>query len=352
MAAPGEFHVLMAMRAKQGETNALSAVNAPDQLSHVQLLIELDPHASMARQRVNLVTLTAGLNDLGRRPMIDVAEVVANGNEDGGPARTLGELADRLPVDLFTVPSFIPVVRGDSTDEFATFVGRLCDELGAGAALRVQPGVAHVDLQRVIGRMRVSPADVDLVLDWRYINRADDDLAASIVAALRGMDSIADFRSTTLLSGSIPPSMSQTASWQEPRLEERLWQLVRDAGVPELRFGDYGVVHPVPSQGYRSLHVSVKYTCPSNWLYLRERMDQDTAPDTDEHDEASRARTLRSLCRQLIANDSYSGPEFSWGDREIHIAAAGRGARLGQSSKPVAIGTSHHLAYLANMAAA
>lgn len=352
MAASGEFRVLMAMRAKQGETSALAAVQDPEQLSRVQLLVELDPHGSVNRQRANLATLTTRINELGASPMIDVTELVDDGGHGGGPARVLGELTDRLPADLFTAPSFIPVVRGDSTGEFATFTGRLCDELGAGAALRVRPGVTSAALERVVGDMRLSPAEVDLVLDWRYVTSADDDVAATAAAALRGLDSISGFRSTTLLSGSVPPTMSRTASWEQPRFEETLWQLVREATTPDLRFGDYGVVHPWPRKGYRSHHVSVKYTCPGTWLYLRERMAQDAAPDPDGQDEASRARTLRALCRRLVANDSFSGREFSWGDQEIHSAASGRGVSLGLSSKPVAIGTSHHLAYLGSIAAA
>lgn len=145
--------------------------------------------------------------------------------------------------------------------------------------------------------------------------------------------------------------MAQTATWQEPRLEESLWQSVRRAEAPRLRFGDYGVVHPIPAKGYPGRHITVKYTCPSSWLYLRERWERNGEGSSGEG-ERSRARTLRVVCRNLIESGSYAGPAYSWGDQQIEAAATGRGTSLGDTSKPVAFGTSHHLAYLNGMAAA
>lgn len=59
-----------------------------------------------------------------------------------------------------------------------------------------------------------------------------------------------------------------------------------------------------------------------------------------------------SCRRHLIESDNFAGPNFSWGDREIHEAATGRSRGFGDSSKPVALATSHHLAYLAGRSAA
>lgn len=95
-------------------------------------------------------------------------------------------------------------------------------------------------------------------------------------------------------------------------------------------------------------HVAMKYTCPDHWLYSRERMPE---PD-DRAADSPRAGAFRIVCRRLIESDNFAGPGFSWGDREIHEAATGRGRGFGDSSKPVALAISHHLAYLAGRSAA
>jgi hypothetical protein len=340
MAAPGDVHALVAVRAKDGETTALTAVTGTEQLGGVQVLIEHDPRASAGRQHTNLVALTRHLGALGRPPMIDVADVVISGEVDGGPPRVLGDLVDELTDEL--PPAFVPVVRGDASDAYAMFAGQLCGELGAGAALRVRPWPADkTDLQRILDRLRLAPSEVDLVVDWRYLDRVDTHVTDSVLEVLERTASVAAFRSTTLLSGSVPLAMQKTAGWHEPRLEESLWQTVRDTGLSQVRFGDYGVAHPITAKGYRSHHVTVKYTCASRWLYLRERMAG----------EQPRARTLRALCNSLVADDSFAGPDFSWGDSEIQAITNGGGANLGNASTPIAIATSHHLAYLNGMTA-
>ncbi|MBA8823848.1 hypothetical protein FHX42_001177 [Saccharopolyspora lacisalsi] len=154
------------------------------------------------------------------------------------------------------------------------------------------------------------------------------------------------------MSGSIPSALDRTSTWHQPRAEEQLWQSLVRGGLADLRLGDYGVVHPLSRNGYRSKHVAVKYTCFDHWLYSRERT-QDTQAETPKRSkEGPRARTFRAVCRNLVDSDGFTGPDFSWGDQEILNAAEGRGRALGATSKPVALATSHHLAYLVSRVAA
>ncbi|MBN6033349.1 hypothetical protein [Amycolatopsis sp. 195334CR] len=89
----------------------------------------------------------------------------------------------------------------------------------------------------------------------------------------------------------------------------------------------------------------MKYTCRRRWLYLREPISE------DEQTESSVAHAFREVCRHLVDSDSYSGSDFSWGDREFSAAATGRDGKFGDKSRHVALSTSHHLAYLAQRAA-
>ncbi len=184
------------------------------------------------------------------------------------------------------------------------------------------------------------------MLDLQYVAEATADGVERAAAILTTLTESGAFGSTTLLTGSIPKTLGHTATWEQARAEEVLWERLVRAGAGNLRFGDYGAVHPIPSKGFRSKHVALKYTCPRRWLYSREQM-----PD-EKGDESARGHTFRVVCRHVIESEGYAGPGFSWGDREILEAATGAGTGLGDTRKPVALATSHHLAYLAARAAA
>ncbi|MEV0082894.1 hypothetical protein [Saccharopolyspora sp. NPDC050642] len=60
-----------------------------------------------------------------------------------------------------------------------------------------------------------------------------------------------------------------------------------------------------------------------------------------------RASTLRAICRELVHSVHFAGPGFSWGDEEISAAFVDQASAWGAASRPVALETSHHFAYLA-----
>ncbi|MCA1226601.1 beta family protein [Saccharopolyspora sp. 6M] len=355
MSTSGGFGALVVLRAKQGEFAALHAVDERAHVERVQPLLEFIPNGSTpAGQLDGAEAVARRLHGLGRTIMVDAAEVTGAPGFGAGPVGALGELADRLahPVDLFDeqVPvPFIPVVRGTATAAELPALGRLCQELGAGGALRIGTAAADQDVvERLLDRLRVVPADLDLIVDLGYLPELPARVVDRAAAAVGAATGCGPFRSVSVLSGSIPRSLDRTSLWEQPRVEERLWRSMVEDGRTDLRLGDYGIAHPVIGEGYRSKHVALRYSCPDHWLYSRER---EPVADGAVEAESGRARTVRSVCRNLVESDGYAGPEFSWGDREILDAAEGRGSGLGATSKPPALATSHHLAYLAAHAA-
>ncbi len=355
MDAHDGFATLVALRAKGGELTALRALSHPEQLRQVQPLLQFDPLGSAPASQLDAIEVVIrDLRRLGRHVMLDASEVADLPAFGTGPTSALGQMTDRLadPVDLLDGPdpiAFIPVVRSDAADQPAVALGRLCHELGAGCAFRIRSATAGRDnIERIIERLDLDTDRIDLILDLQYIGEATTSQLDEAAAILAMVTKLGEFRSVSLLSGSIPRTLAQTSTWEQPRTEETLWaNLVRTA-VADLRLGDYGAVHPVPGGGFRSNHVAMKYTCPDHWLYSRERM-----PEPDDHSaDSPRAGAFRIVCRHLIESDNFAGPDFSWGDHEIHEAATGRGRGFGDSSKPVALATSHHLAYLAGRSAA
>nr|WP_255482055.1 beta family protein [Amycolatopsis sp. SID8362] len=343
------------MRTKGGELTALRAISGPEQVRQVQPLLQFDPRGSAPASQLDAVEAAIrNLRQLGRRVMLDASEVAHLPAFGHGPTGPLGQLADRLsdPVDLLDAiaPStFVPVVRSDADLQSAAALGRLCHELAAGGALRIRPATAaRATIEQIIEQLALDTGEIDLIVDLQYVpevTAARVDEAAAILSALA---ELGEFRTTSLLSGSIPRTLARTSTWEQPRNEEVLWDQLSQNGATELRLGDYGTIHPIPSEGFGSKHVNLKYTCPEHWFYSRERMPE----PSDQAMDSPRARTFRIVCRNLVESDSFAGPEFSWGDREILETAAGQGQGSGSSSKPVALAISHHLAYLAGRRAA
>jgi hypothetical protein len=348
MGASSGFTALVALRPKRGECQAVR--NAPPDLwQRVQPLIDFAEGSSAATQLDHVEEIARRLAPSGRHLMVDAADVRTP--SDFGPSGPLGALVDRLtgPGDLFNetgqVP-VIPVVRDDAPDDVAASLARLADETGIGMALRIRSaGEDRGAVARLIEVMAADSGELDVIIDQRYVARVRPELIELVSRLLDTVDAVGPVRSVAVLSGSVPKTLSGTTLWEQPRHEELLWREISALRGHDVRIGDYGVVHPVPGDGYRSKHVSIKYSCPAGWLFCRERIAETASPGDEESD---RARTFRLASRRLVEDEHFAGPPFSWGDDQLALAANRRGCVcLGDTSKPVAVATSHHLAYLA-----
>ncbi len=343
-----DFSSLVALRTKQGELDALDAWDREEQIHLVQPLLELDPNSSPRSQLDRVEEIARKLHAHGRHLLIDASDVAHQDNFGGGPAGAFGELADRLgtPPTLFDdylVP-FEPVIRNEAHAGELSVYGNLCEELGLGGAIRVRPAEdIGEQLDHLLEQLPLNNSDLDIILDLRHVPEITGQLTEWVAAAVRVIDRAGPFRSMTLLSGSIPGSLSSSSIWEQPRVEEDLWNLLHAEGVTHLRLGDYGVVHPGSSRGFRSKHVNLKYSSSGRWVYSREPVDE----VADDPEESARASALRAICANLTDSEHFSGPEFSWGDREISTASEDQGPKWGRTSRSVALATSHHLAYLA-----
>lgn len=346
-----DFRALVALHAKQGEFTALRTWSRPSQIRRVQPLVELVASSSPHNQLDKVDQVARSLHASGRHLMIDATEVAHMPSFGRGTAGALRTLADRLdgPVDLFDaypVP-FEPVIRSDAGDDVLSACRNLCEDMGLGAAIRVRPAdFTRARVCELLERTGLDSTDLDLIVDLQYVPKISPRIQELAGKALRIVAEAGPFRSTTLLAGSVPRLLNRTSTWEEPRVEEELWQLLRDETAVDVRLGDYGVVHPIPGKGYRSNHVSLKYSCSNNWMYSREP----TGQTPEDATESVRASTLRSICSELVHSGRFFGPEFSWGDSEIAAAFSRDTSGWGATSRPVALGTSHHLAYLATTA--
>jgi hypothetical protein len=349
MAFSSGYTALIALRPKKGEYEAVQN-GTPELWRRIQPLIDLDDRISAATQLTRVDEIARRLAPFGRHLMVDVGDIRTPSNF--GPAGPLGAIVDRLanPVDLlddnYPVP-VIPVVRDDASATVAASVARLSDETGIGVALRIR-AVATVPaaVAHLIEVMLIDTRDLDVIIDQRYIDQLRPGLTDRVLGVLDSVSAIGPVRSVAVLSGSVPKALDRTSLWEQPRYEELLWREISVQSGHQIRMGDYGIIHPIPGEGYRSKHVSIKYSCGTGWLFSRERIAD--ATDPNDGAENGRAQTFRLASRSLVDHEHFAGPLFSWGDDQLTLAAhGGRSSGLGATSKPVAVATSHHLAYLA-----
>ncbi|MET9271697.1 hypothetical protein [Kribbella sp. NPDC003557] len=343
-----DFLTLVALRAKKGEFMALKSLRA-DQSVQPLLMLDQVPEDGAERLLDRVESAVRGLWTLGRVAMIDATNLAVGPGP--GAATVLERLSHRLEPDAVLlleddlVP-FIPVVNTGADQTLLTRVGQLSGEIGYGCAVRADvPGTTPAALGHLLERLAFDPARTDLILDAGYVAGLDQQLVDELLALLDSLPMYDQYRSITVLSGSVPKQLEQIHHWEQPRFEEILWRTIKASASDRIRFGDYGAVHPAPSEPWPSKHINLKYTCSDHWLYLRERM-----LDTDA--ENARAATVRLVSSELVNSGSFSGADYSWGDDRLAEAADGRGRGLGDTSAPVAFATSHHLAYLGAFAAA
>ncbi|GAA1219151.1 beta family protein [Prauserella alba] len=340
----------VALRAKEGEAEALAHADE-SHLGRVQPLMILDQGTSAGKQLARAERVARHLRNHDRVLAVDASDVDPSAF---APTGALGELVDRLSygTDLFDVGPPIPILPAlrDSTSlREAAGIGRLGEETGAGVALRIRLTAGRtVEVASVIDALKVDPRTIDMVLDLGFVEAAPAEHVDVIHAAVEVVRATGPLRSIVLLSGSVPSQLSRLGRWHQDRHEEQLWREV-SAQHDDVLFGDYGVVHPKPTKGWRPRNIAVRYTCPAGWAYWRRPIEESDPADADDGsiEEPPRARAFRHLCRELIDADIFAGPDFSWGDHKLSNAAHGAEKTLGRPSSPIAFATSHHLAYLA-----
>ncbi|MDR7300606.1 beta family protein [Haloactinomyces albus] len=352
-AAGRDFETLVAVKAKPGELEALLHMSS-DEVRRVQPVVELlSGVAGNSRMLSRLAEIAMMLGTCGRRLMLDVSQLHPSSSLWRQPHGPFGYMArvleEHLGLHASEVPAFVPVVCLNGTERHMARVALVLEELGRGVALRVPHASTSAPdlpgrLERCLRRLRVDPADVDLLLDVGFLARPPLEPDTKSVAATLTRLPWQRFRSVTLLSGSVPESRG-AFDRDRSRPEHALWhQLLTRA--PALRYGDYGVVHPRArdgpgARGWTPRHPYLHYTrCQRSHYFTRRLPPEGVA--AEENRELKR-RYFGELAQRVT--ELYPDASRSWGDRVLDDYA--RHGGTADASRWVAIGTSHHIAHLA-----
>ena len=253
----------------------------------------------------------------------------------GDKPATLQQIADAMACDGRGVALRIPILNSATADgrPLPTLVSELLDQLGA------------------------TRAGTDLLFDCGYMSADLEVDAADVCEELKDLSEEGRWRSIVLLGTAIPTSLGggvvQAGTvGRIPRREWDLFQAVLDQQpVQPVTFGDYAIQHPEPplemedGKVPHGIRAAIRYTHETETIVPRAK-----APRDQEGKEQYRA-----LCKLLLVQREYCGPNYTWGDREIDRCAQDLGD-AGWEEHWRGAGTSHHLRFvvdqLANVRAA
>lgn len=154
-------------------------------------------------------------------------------------------------------------------------------------------------------------------------------VTSELATLIRGLTDRLHVASVTLLSGSVPKDRSGSESGAEAvRHESQLYDetVLALAGVP-LRYGDYGVAHPIPPDKVgmpRRPSPYVHYTLSGRRLYVARKVDWSHGRSEEF------AEAFAEVAEELTTHPKFAGQHYSWGDRQF-VACRTGGRRTGQA---------------------
>lgn len=253
--------------------------------------------------------------------------------------------------------SAVPVLGLQRSPRYLQSAREVIKKQKRGACIRVDnsdlenPGALSNGLNELITYLGLQRAECDLIFDLKFVmpeTRGPLMFAMNTILSL--LPGIEAWRTLTLAASSFPDSMMNIPSFtfhEAPRVEWDIWtSMVTKGGIPRLpTFGDYAISNPSPSgEGIdpriMRMSANLRYTLDRTWLLLKGRNVRDHGYEQ-----------FNELCRRLVdAGDLFKGPQFSWGDKYIHDAAANAGGP-GNATVWRKVGTSHHLAQVTHQIA-
>ncbi len=200
-------------------------------------------------------------------------------------------------------------------------------------------------VSRAVELLALPAERIDLILDFGSV--ADDQAATFAARIARLVLSEVPFRDQwrTLVcaAGAFPPDLGGVQAevlTSIPRFDAAVWEQVvsRVSGRPPI-FGDYAIGYPTPSSGVPFAPApQLRWTWQANWLVYKGR----------KRDRRGHAQ-FYDICRRMVS-EGVVDPATSWGDLYVRGASNPAGPERGTGNAMTwrAIGTSHHIAHVAN----
>ncbi|MFI7518611.1 beta family protein [Micromonospora globbae] len=260
------------------------------------------------------------------------------------PAVDVSRLPDARETELvrWGVP-LVPVVGLGESDRRLVAHGAAARAYARRAVIRLRtrrdrsgPDATTAAVERIWRFTRTAPEQCDLLVDAGDVCcPADLREAEWRIRRLLDWSRRYAWRSVTVASGGLPPTLARLPTDEPVRLERWDWQLWERVADRDVGYGDYGVGSAQGGAGQPGDRLpTMCYTTDGAWWVYRWSRRGGRGDDR-----------VADLCRTLVSAPHWpvAGAAFSWGDHEI-LRRARRVAGAGSASAWTAWSTSHHLA--------
>lgn len=199
----------------------------------------------------------------------------------------------------------------------------------------------HASFSRLVversAELGLTPAAIDIIIDYGVIEALPDNLAAAVGI----VESIATWRSITILAGAFPPDLSHLEKNNQYELTRYEWLAYRGYALAGGRawYGDYTIQHPVfverEGKGL-NFSASIRYTAAVHWVIMRgEGVFNEEGPGFQQ---------WPANAELLCAREEFCGPSFSPGDGYIKTMGS-QSINTGGAKEWLTAGISHHIYY-------
>lgn len=250
----------------------------------------------------------------------------------------------------------IPVCGLDRVAEYNIAVRDAAESDGRGVCLRLREfDLESEDLDEQVKSLltflKLPAKKIDLLVDFG----ANVPPKATLVPVINALPDLSEWRSFTLSSCAFPPDMTNVAQFTTEELSREDWLNWTHARsrIDKLKrmptYSDYGINYPsVGELDPRQMRMSanIRYTSSMTFAVAK---GQALPRKKDKEPKKPAAVQYPALAQTIMSHQAWCGPQFSWGDAFIKKCANGQ--CIGNGTDWRAVGTSHHLAYVAQQIA-
>lgn len=350
---------ILTVKSKWGELEAV----LKEPTTHVQLMVELLPGVSPG-SHVGQKVVGAGLEAVSDgNPLWLDTTWVTEARAAHSPSSVLTAFDSTIDDTLQEMvpggcdhPPLIPVVAADAAPQHLRSLRTFLEHKRRPVVVRARPGrlargEPWAQIERIANALRLAVDELHLVVDEGYVpevsSRRVHELSATITELIRRHE----YTSLAVLAGSAPRSRDTEETHTRQRSEVRLWKSLRAECGDLLRYGDYGVVHPEPPSNKQGPlpqpNPYLHYTVPGGTLTLMRRALDRAGSRLPS---GALEHVFREVAEELVHRPEFAGAHFSWGDGRLYSCRTDPTIPIGNSTKWIALATSHHLAHLAHEA--
>lgn len=248
----------------------------------------------------------------------------------------------------------LPTVGVSSDAAYQAAAAAVSARDGRGACIRLRtadwPSSSGARLTALLGALRLTPREVDLVLDLGEDVATAPSMALTAVRnELASLPSAHDWRTVTVAGASFPKQLTNVARGLSviERVEWSVYSALLGAGLARIpTFGDYAVANPDPvvdvDPRVMNISASMRYTIDGAWLVSKGDLFKGSGGS------GLGGAAAVPVADALVRDPRFDGAGHCTGDDWIIRAAAGSG---GNPEAWRRAATAHHLTHVGRVVA-